>query len=140
MAVGLVAAVVNLVAVPVAQAATDHATVSPTRVDNGNGVAKATSALRAGTVTGTSRAPKEVAAAAVPTLTTTASPAALLGRQVSDTATLANGVSPTGTITFRLFGPGNATPVRPHSPRRSPVSGNGNYTSAPFTPTVVNTY
>jgi hypothetical protein len=50
-----------------------------------------------------------VTAVAVVTLTTTASPDVALGRQVSDTATLAGGVSPTGTITFRLFGPGNAT-------------------------------
>jgi hypothetical protein len=64
-----------------------------------------------------------------------------LGRQVSDTATLANGVSPTGTITFRLFGPGNATCTGTAAfTSTRPVSGNGSYTSAPFTPTVVGTY
>jgi hypothetical protein len=142
MAVGLVAAVVNVVAAPAAQAATDHSTVAPTRVDNGNGVAKATPAPHAGTVTGTSRAQREAAAVAVPTLTTTASPPVLVGREVSDTATLDGGVSPTGTITFILFGPGDLTCAgAPAFTWTVPVSGrNGNYTSAPFRPTAVGTY
>src|ERR1700704_3894040 len=68
MAVALVAAIVNVAGAPVAQAATDHSTAAPTRVDNGNGVAQATSAPHAATVTGTSsRAPKEVAAPVTPT-------------------------------------------------------------------------
>jgi hypothetical protein len=141
MAVGLVAAAVNVVAAPVAHAAREHSTVAATRVDNGNGVAEATSAPHAGTVTGTNRAPRELAAAAVPTLTTTASPPVLLGRQVSDTATLASGVSPTGTITFRLFGPGDLTCAgTPAFMSTVPVSGNGNYTSDPFRPTALGTY
>jgi hypothetical protein len=82
-----------------------------------------------------------VTAVAVVTLTTRASHDVKLGRQVSDTATLAGGLSPTGTITFRLFGPGNATCTgTPAFTSTKPVSGNGSYTSAPFTPTVVGTY
>jgi hypothetical protein len=82
-----------------------------------------------------------VTAVAVVTLTTRASHDVKLGRQVSDAATLAGGLSPTGTITFRLFGPGNATCTgTPAFTSTKPVSGNGSYTSAPFTPTVVGTY
>jgi hypothetical protein len=88
--------------------------------------------------------PKEivdVTAVAVVTLTTRASHDVTLGRQVSDVATLANGVGPTGTITFRLFGPGNATCTGAAAfTSTKPVSGNGSYTSAPFTPSVGGTY
>jgi hypothetical protein len=82
-----------------------------------------------------------VSAVAPVTLTARASPDVKLGGQVSDTATLANGVNPTGTITFRLFGPGNATCTGTATfTSTKPVSGNGSYTSAPFTPSVVGTY
>ncbi|RKR91800.1 Ig-like domain-containing protein [Micromonospora pisi] len=74
-------------------------------------------------------------------LRTTASPSVALGGQVSDTATLTDGVNPTGTITFLLFGPGDPTCSNP-PPFRSEitVSGNGDYTSTPFTPDAGGTY
>jgi hypothetical protein len=82
-----------------------------------------------------------VSAVAPVTLTARASPDVKLGGQVSDTATLAGGVTPTGTITFRLFGPGSATCTGTAAFTSTRlVSGNGSYTSAPFTPTVVGTY
>jgi hypothetical protein len=64
-----------------------------------------------------------------------------IGGTVTDTATLSGGVNPTGTITFNVYGPndatcsGTATLVSTET-----VSGNGNYTSDPFTPTAVGTY
>ncbi len=70
-----------------------------------------------------------------PTLNTVAS-ALSVGGKVTDTATLGNGVGPsgpTGTITFTLFGPNNltcaGTPIFKSVVR---VSGNGVYTSDPF--------
>src|SRR6202049_2555333 len=46
---------------------------------------------------------------ATPTVVTTASASVALGGSISDSATLGGGVNPTGTITFTLFGPNNAT-------------------------------
>jgi hypothetical protein len=80
-------------------------------------------------------------ARAVVALTTVASPGGVLGGQLSDTATLAGGASPTGTLTFRLYGPNDesctGTPVFTST---VPVSGNGDYPSAAFTPTAPGTY
>ena len=85
--------------------------------------------------------------AASPTLTTTPSPAAVtLGGTtppiLNDSATLAGGFSPTGTITFTLFHDGGATPVDTETVT---VSGNGTYTTPtgftlPTTGTVTGTY
>ncbi len=74
-------------------------------------------------------------------LSTTASPAVTLGGAVFDTATLAAGFNPTGTITFTVFGPDDATCAGPPvftSVR--PVNGNGTYTSDQFTPTAPGLY
>jgi len=76
-----------------------------------------------------------------PNLTTTASAAVALGGSVSDTATLAGGVSPTGSITFNLFGPNNATCTGvPVFTSTVPVAGNGSYPSGTFTPVTAGTY
>ena len=75
------------------------------------------------------------------TLTTSASAGVVLGGQVQDTATLANGTSPAGTITFNLYGPNNATCAgTPVFTNPVPVAGNGSYDSANFTPTLEGTY
>lgn len=51
------------------------------------------------------------------------------------------GMTPTGTMTFRLFGPGNPTCAgTPAYSTTTPVAGNGAYTSAPFTATVGGAY
>ena len=77
----------------------------------------------------------------IPTLTTQASPAVTLGAAISDTATLSGGLAPTGTITFTLFGPNNATCTGAAIFTSTvPVSGNGTYPSASFTPTLPGTY
>ena len=81
---------------------------------------------------------------ASPAVTTVASPAfgALIGASLSDTATLAGGFNPTGTIVFNVYGPNDATcsgaPV--FTSALIPVNGNGNYLSGSFTPTVAGTY
>jgi Ice-binding-like/IPTL-CTERM motif len=73
-------------------------------------------------------------AGAVTTLPTQASPAVPVGGSISDTATLSGGVAPTGTITFSLFGPNNATCSGVAIFTSTvPVAGNGVYTSATFT-------
>ncbi|MEA2685214.1 MAG: hypothetical protein QOE93_409 [Actinomycetota bacterium] len=72
---------------------------------------------------------------APPAITTRASGSIALGGSITDTATLSAGVNPTGVITFTLFGPNNATcSGTPRFTSVVPVSANGDYTSAPFTP------
>ena len=82
------------------------------------------------------------AAPNVTTMTTQASQNITLGSgTISDTATLAGGTAPTGTITFKLYGPNDGscagavifTSV-------VTVAGNGSYTSASYTPTAAGTY
>ena len=76
-----------------------------------------------------------------PTITTQASPSVLLGGPVYDTATLAGGNSPTGTITFRLYGPDdtNCNGTIRHTSSVA-VAGNGSYPSTSFTPPATGTY
>ena len=60
---------------------------------------------------------------------------------MSDTAILSGGTAPTGTITFNVFGPNNATCALPAAfTSTTAVSGNGSYTSAAFTPLLPGTY
>ncbi len=79
---------------------------------------------------------------AAPTIVTHASASVPAGGTVSDTATLASGVAPSGTVTFTVFGPNNATctgtPI--FTSTGSVTSGNGNYTSSSFTVTLAGTY
>ncbi len=81
--------------------------------------------------------------ASTPVLVTQASAGGTVGTSVTDQATLSGGSSPTGTITFELWGPA-ATPTCTNLVFVSnaiTVDGNGNYTSAPaFTPTAAGTY
>jgi len=78
---------------------------------------------------------------AQPTLVTTASAPVTLGGSISDSAVIAAGVNPTGTIMFALFGPDNAagtgTPVFTST---VPIRGNGSYVSGGFTPGAAGTY
>src|SRR5262249_24016321 len=75
-----------------------------------------------------------------PTLTTQASASVAVGGSVTDTATLAGGSTPGGTITFNLYGPGDTTCATPVFTTSKPVAGNGAYTSAAFATTSVGTY
>lgn len=81
-------------------------------------------------------------AKATPTLSTQATVNAAFGSPISDTATLAGGASPTGTITFNAYGPSdaNCTGAAVFTDTET-VSGNGPYTTTPaFTPTAAGTY
>ena len=78
---------------------------------------------------------------AAPTITTTASASVPAGGTISDSAVLAGGFSPTGTITFTVFGPNNATCTgTPLGTSTVTVTGNGTYPSGPFTTTGPGTY
>ncbi len=74
-----------------------------------------------------------------PALTTNAS--SVTNGQVNDTARLADGVSPTGQITFSLYGPDDADcSGAPVFTDTQTVSGNGDYQSASFAPDATGTY
>ena len=78
---------------------------------------------------------------AAPAVTTQASAGATLGGAVIDTATVAGGFNPGGTITFALYGPNDATCATPPAfTSVRPVAGNGAVVSAPFTPATAGTY
>ncbi len=83
-----------------------------------------------------------VVSKASPSLTTTASGSVAVGGTVSDTGHLTGGFTPTGTITFKLYGRGNTTcaggPV--FTSAVSVTAGNADYVSANYTPTVPGTY
>jgi len=75
------------------------------------------------------------------TLTTQASAPVQLGGAIHDTALLSGGLNPTGTITFRLFGPNDATcTAAAIFTSTQPVAGNGSYVSGSFTPVLVGVY
>jgi hypothetical protein len=77
----------------------------------------------------------------MPTFTTQASAGVNSGGSVSDTATVAGGSAPGGTITFSLYGPNDTscggTPVFSST---VPVTGAGSYSSGSFTVTTPGTY
>ena len=74
-------------------------------------------------------------------LSTNASPGAGIGGAIHDTATLAGGSAPTGSVTFRLYGPDDATCSRaPAFVAQQRVFGNGQYQSPAFTPQDSGTY
>jgi hypothetical protein len=78
----------------------------------------------------------------IPTITTNASPDTSLGSSISDTATLTGAASnAAGSITFEAFGPddANCSGAVAFTSTKT-VSGNGSYTSDPFTPTAAGTY
>jgi uncharacterized repeat protein (TIGR01451 family) len=78
--------------------------------------------------------------AAQSTLTTQASASVPLGGTINDMATI-SGVNPTGSITFSLFGPNDATCSTPAVfTSTMQVNGNGNYPSAAFSPIAAGTY
>jgi hypothetical protein len=82
---------------------------------------------------------------AAATVGTAASPSVAVGSAISDTATLTGGgigsAAPTGSITFRAFGPNDATCAGAAAFTSSPVvTGNGSYSSGAFSPAVAGTY
>ena len=60
------------------------------------------------------------------------------GSKLTDSATLAEGINPTGTITFTLYAPNGTTVVDTET---DTVNGNGTYTTPTgFIPAAVGTY
>ncbi|MEC3982005.1 ice-binding family protein [Amycolatopsis sp. H20-H5] len=74
-----------------------------------------------------------------PTITTTPSGSVPVGGALSDTARLTGGASPTGTVTFTLFGPGDLTCAAPIATRTSALTGR-TATSGPVPAGAVGTY
>ena len=83
-----------------------------------------------------------VVAKAAPSITTTASAGITIGGSVTDQARLSNGASPTGTITFALYGPNDPTcrQTAAFTATNNVGRGNATYTSAAFTPAPPGTY
>jgi len=79
-------------------------------------------------------------ALASPSLTGTASGPVSVGGQITDSASLSGGSSPSGAITFRLFGPGDTSCATPLTSSTAAIAGDGSYQSAAFTPTSAGTY
>jgi len=78
-----------------------------------------------------------------PKISTTATPAtAAVGSSITDIATLSRGYKPTGSITWRLYGPNDPTCSNPSAPLVSitNVNGDGPYPSPPLTPAQAGTY
>ncbi|MCA1683925.1 MAG: Ig-like domain repeat protein, partial [Actinobacteria bacterium] len=72
---------------------------------------------------------------------TVASPSVPLGGTIRDTATLTGGTNPTGTITFNVYGPNDATCSGPVAFTATvPVNGAGSYQTPLFTPTLPGVY
>jgi hypothetical protein len=83
-----------------------------------------------------------VVSKATPAITTSASPTtAPYGSAVGDTAVLTGGADPTGTITFRLYGPNDDSCSGPPTfVVEQEVTGNGSYPSPLPTPTLAGTH
>lgn len=77
-----------------------------------------------------------------PALANQASPSGFpVGAAIFDSATLGQGVNPTGSIAFKLYGPNDPTcSGAPLWMTSTPVSGNGYYTSPSFTANTAGTY
>jgi hypothetical protein len=74
------------------------------------------------------------------TLSTEASVPVAIGGQISASATLEGGASPTGTIAFGVYGPDDSSCTHSLANSTATVSGNGMYTSAPYTATSPGVY
>jgi hypothetical protein len=75
-----------------------------------------------------------------PILTSEASAGVTVGEQITDTATITALEAPTGIITFRLFGPSDSSCTGGAIAYTQTVTGNGSYTSPPYTTTAPGTY
>lgn len=82
----------------------------------------------------------ELARRATPTLTAAPANGTLGGTPITDPVTLAGGSSPTGTITFTLYGRADPTCALALATSTATVTGNGNYASAPYAAATPGTY
>ncbi len=71
-------------------------------------------------------------AKAAPSLTGSVGPRLRVGARFRDTAVLAGGFAPTGTVTFRIFAPGDRSCAKPAYVNTVRVAGNGTVRSDPF--------
>jgi hypothetical protein len=74
-----------------------------------------------------------------PAIATTPSGSVPVGGSISDSATIIGGSSPTGSVVFELFGPGDTTCTTPIATRTGTVAG-GSASSGDVTATVAGTY
>lgn len=84
--------------------------------------------------------PAAWAALPTPNLATNSSTNTMVGLQVWDHTNLSGGASPTGTIDFKLYEPGDTTCATPVFTSTVPVSGTGSDDSARWTTTGAGTY
>jgi hypothetical protein len=76
-----------------------------------------------------------------PVLAGTASSAARIGQSIGDSIALSEGFSATGQLVFRAYGPNDGTCASTATYEQTvPVSGNGTYSPAGFTPTLAGSY
>jgi hypothetical protein len=77
-----------------------------------------------------------------PTSISTAASSATIGGSITDTATLSGGFNPTGSIAFTLYGPSDTPNCSTAAifTSISTVTGNGMYTSDPYTPDTAGKY
>jgi subtilisin-like proprotein convertase family protein len=80
------------------------------------------------------------AAKATPTIATQASAGGPVGTSVTDTATVSGGAAPTGTVTFNLYGPNDATCAGAPVFTSTVALAGSTATSGSFAPTVPGTY
>src|SRR4051794_15593884 len=80
------------------------------------------------------------AAASSPTIATQAMPSVTLGGAISDVATLTGGTAPTGTVTFELFGPDDASCALAPAFSSTLPGAAAEGASGDFTPTVPGAY
>ncbi len=78
--------------------------------------------------------------AATPAISTLASPSVPAGGRISDSATLTGGFAPTGTVTFTLYGPGDATCSNALRSTTVPVGAGGVSHSGDFEAGAAGTY
>ncbi len=77
---------------------------------------------------------------ATPSISTVASGGVVAGGQISDTAKLSGGSSPTGTITFRLYRASDTSCSSPLAAVTTSVNGNGDYASPAVMENAAGTY
>ncbi|MCW2877517.1 MAG: hypothetical protein JWQ95_1617 [Sphaerisporangium sp.] len=77
---------------------------------------------------------------ATPGIATTPSGSEPAGGEVSDTATISGGFHPTGTVTFKLYGPADTTCATPMATRTDTLSGSGTAASGNVTIGAAGTY
>jgi hypothetical protein len=88
----------------------------------------------------TDPAEQSVVSPASPSLSTTASAPVTVGQAIGDTAVLSGGVSPTGTITWKVYAAGTNCATALFTSSAVSVSGDGSYSSPSYTPSAAGTY